>query len=850
MALAGGVTVIPTPASLIEFARQRVVSADARCKSFSATADGTGFSEGAGLLVLERLSDAQRNGRRILATIRGSATNQDGASNGLTAPNGPSQERVIRQALANAGLKPSEVDAVEAHGTGTTLGDPIEAQALLATYGQDRGESGPLALGSLKSNIGHTQAAAGVGGVIKMVMALREEALPRTLHVEEPTPHVDWSAGEIELLTEQREWPRGDRPRRAGVSSFGISGTNAHLILEEAPEQPAPARDEERRPPALPWALSAKSPEALAEAAGRLATHVEAKQPDPLDVAHTLLNARAQLEHRAVVVGSDRDELLEGLDALAQGNASPRLTQGRKASGPLAFLLTGQGAQRPRMGKGLYEAFPVYAEAFDQACAALEAEGAAVKEAVFAKEGSEASEVLNRTDLTQASLFALQVALHRLLASFGLKPDYLLGHSIGEISAAHLAGVLSLEDAAKLVAARGRLMAALPGGGAMASIRASELEVVESLASHEGRLAIAAVNAPTAISVSGEEDALAEWEAEMQESGKEPRRLVVSHAFHSHRMEPMLEEFEAVAAGLSFKAPEIPVISNLTGQPLTPEQATSPSYWAEHVREAVRFADGLAFLDEQGTTAYLELGPAAVLTALAQETIDSEAPAFAPALRAKSEDTRSFLLGLGALHAGGTGVDFSPLFEGTGAATVELPTYPFQRQRYWLEASASSGDASALGQSPTEHPLLGAAISLAGEGVLMTGRISLATHPWLADHAVAGTAILPGTGFVELALRAGEEVGATHLRELLFESPLPLPDSGAVQLRVSATRTNGAEGEYAVAIHSRPEGEEGEGAWTRHATGALSALEDDPPHAPRRCLAAGRGRADRSGGRL
>ena len=829
MALAGGAMVMGSPIGLVEMSRMRGLAPDGRCKSFAAGADGTAAAEGAGLLVLERLSDAQRNGRRVLAVIRGSATNQDGASNGLTAPNGPSQERVIRQALANAGLKPSEVDAVEAHGTGTTLGDPIEAQALLATYGQDREQ--PLQLGSLKSNIGHTQAAAGVGGVIKMVMALREEALPRTLHVEEPTPHVDWSAGEIELLTEQREWPRGDRPRRAGVSSFGISGTNAHLILEEAPEQPAPARDEERRPPALPWALSAKSPEALAEAAGRLAAHVEAKQPDPLDVAHTLLGARAQLEHRAVVVGADVAELLEGLDALAQGNASPRLTQGRKASGPLAFLLTGQGAQRPRMGKGLYEAFPVYAEAFDQACAALEAEGVAVKEAVFAEQGSEASEVLNRTDLTQASLFALQVALSKLVASFGLRPDYLLGHSIGEISAAHLAGVLSLEDAAKLVAARGRLMAALPGGGAMASIRASELEVVESLASHEGRLAIAAVNAPTAISVSGEEDALAEWEAEMQESGKEPRRLVVSHAFHSHRMEPMLAEFEAVAAGLAFKAPEIPVVSNLTGQPLTPEQATSPSYWAEHVRQAVRFADGLAFLKEQGTTAYLELGPAAVLTALAQEAIDAEAPAFAPALRAKSEDTRSFLLGLGALHAGGTAVDFSPLFEGTGAATVELPTYPFQRQRYWLEASASSGDASALGQSPTEHPLLGAAISLAGEGVLMTGRISLATHPWLADHAVAGTAILPGTGFVELALRAGEEVGATYLEELVLEAPLVLPESGAVQLQVGVATCEDGE-RYELEIHSRVEldGEEetGGGAWARHASGVLTALGEGP----------------------
>ena len=826
LALAGGATVLSTPGLFIEMTRQGGLAPDGRSKSFSSGADGAAFAEGAGLLVLERLADAQRNGHRVLAVIRGSATNQDGASNGLTAPNGPSQERVIRQALANAGLKPSEVDAVEAHGTGTTLGDPIEAQALLATYGQDRGESGPLALGSLKSNIGHTQAAAGVGGVIKMVMALREEALPKTLHVEEPTPHVDWSAGEIELLTEQREWPRGDRPRRAGVSSFGISGTNAHLILEEAPEQPAPAKDEERRPPVLPWALSAKSPEALAAAAGRLAAQVEAKEPDALDVAHTLLNARAQLEHRAVVVGSDQAELLEGLDALAQGNASPRLTQGRKAAGPLTFLFTGQGAQRPQMGKGLYEAFPVYAEAFHEACAALEAEGVAVKESVFAEQGTELAETLKRTDLTQAALFALQVALSKLVASFGLTPDYLLGHSIGEISAAHLAGVLSLEDAAKLVAARGRLMAALPEGGAMASIRAGEAEVKDSLSIYEGKLTIAAVNAPTAISVSGEEDALAEWEAGMRDAGKEPRRLVVSHAFHSHRMEPMLAEFEAVAAGLSFKAPEIPVISNLTGQPLTPEQATSPSYWASHVREAVRFADGLAFLDDQGTTGYLELGPAAVLTALAQETIDADAPAFAPALRAKSEDAHSFLLALGALHAGGTAVDWSPLFDGTGADTVELPTYPFQRQRYWVGGGAGAGNLGAAGQASARHPMLGASLSLAREGeTVLTGRIALKTHPWLIDHVVAGTPIVPGTAFVELAMRAGREVGAEQLRELVFEAPLALSEDGAVQLQVSVS-PEGAEGEYAVAIHSRPEvaGETDleDVSWTRHASGTLS----------------------------
>ncbi len=803
-----------------DVARQRGLSPDGRCKSFSSSADGTGWAEGSGLLLLERLSDAKRNNRRILAVIKGSATNQDGASNGLTAPNGPSQERVIRQALANAGLKPAEVDAVEAHGTGTTLGDPIEAQALLATYGQER-DNGPLALGSLKSNIGHTQAAAGVGGVIKMVMALREEALPKTLHVAEPTPHVDWSAGEIELLTEQRRWSRGERPRRAGVSSFGISGTNAHLILEEAPAQPAPLKDESKRPPLLPWALSAKSPEALAQAAGRLAAHVERQGPDPLDVAHTLLGARAQLAQRAVVIGADQAELLAGLDALARGKGAPNLASGHKANGPLAFLLGGQGSQRPQMGKGLYDAFPVYAEAFDRTCGQLEAElGLQLRAAIFAAPDSEAAKSLARTDLTQASLFALQVSLFRLAASFGLTPDYLLGHSIGEIAAAHLAGVLSLEGAAKLVAARGKLMAALPAGGAMASLRATEQEALASLAPYRGELTLAAVNSPSAVAVSGDEPALERWAAEQKEAGRETRRLHVSHAFHSHHMEPIAAEFEAIAAGLTLNAPRIPVISNLSGEPLSAEQATDPAYWAAHLRQAVRFGDGLAYLQAKGTSAYLELGAAPVLSALASEAAAKEqAPTAACTLRPGAEEPRSFLIALGALHAAGAKVEWAPLFKESGATTVSLPTYPFQRQRYWLQGAAGAGDLSAAGQSSAEHPLLGATLSLAREGeTILTGRISAQSHPWLIDHAVAGTALMPGTGFLELALRAGQEVGANHLAELILEAPLLLPQSGAVQLQVAIKATEGSE-DFELSIHSRPQAGQEEAARQRRRPG-------------------------------
>jgi acyl transferase domain-containing protein/acyl carrier protein len=826
LALAGGVTVVGHPAVLVSMGRQGVLAADGRCKAFSAAADGMGAAEGSGMVLLERLSDAKRNGREILAVIKGSATNQDGASNGLTAPSGPSQERVIRQALANAGLKASEVDAVEAHGTGTILGDPIEAQALLATYGQDR--ETPLAVGSVKSNIGHTQTAAGVAGVMKMVLALREEALPRTLHASEPTPHVDWSTGEVELLSEQRPWPRGEKPRRAGISSFGISGTNAHLIIEEAPEQPQAEKDEARRPPLLPFALSAKAPEALAEMAGRLAAHLEEGEPDPLDVAHTLLNARAQLEHRAVIVAADQAELLQGLDALVRGKGHESLSQAKVRPGALAFLLSGQGSQRPRMGEGLHASFPAYAEAFDQACDALAAEGIEVREALRAEPGSELSQALQRTDLTQASLFALQVGLYALTSSFGLRPDYLLGHSVGEITAAHLAGVFDLAEAAKLLAARGRLMAALPEGGAMALVRASEAEVEASLAEYEGRLTIAAVNSPTQITVSGDQEALAQWQAEQEAEGREARALQVSHAFHSHRMEPMLGEFEAQLTGLEAKEPQIPVISNRTGEPLTQEQAQDPSYWASQVRESVRFADGLAYLEEQGTAAYLELGPAAVLSALLAES-DAEKPS-ASTLRHQRDDLRSFLTALGTLHAAGQSPDFSQLLAGTGAAATELPTYPFQRQRYWLEASKGTGDASSLGQSTTEHPLLAASIPLAGEGtVLLTGRISHKAQPWLADHTVAGTAILPAAAFVELCLRAGEEVGATHLEELVLEGPLPIPAEGAVQLQLAVTSNAGGES-HAIEIHARPErdADEEERPFTRHASATLTAAEPKP----------------------
>ncbi len=840
MALAGGVTMMSTPGAFVEFSRQRALSPDGRCKAFSAQADGFGPAEGVGVLLLERLSDALTNGHRVLAVIRGSAVNQDGASNGLTAPNGRSQQRMLRQALEHAGLSAAEVDAVEAHGTGTRLGDPIEAEALLAVYGQGRPEGQPLRLGSLKSNIGHAQAAAGVAGVIKTVMAIQHGILPKTLHVDEPTSHVDWSSGSVALLTETLPWPRTGRPRRAGVSGFGISGTNAHVILEQAP--PAPTTDTDpdtgtdtpappiaATPTAVPWVVTARGTAGLRGQAARLRDFTTA-HPDlsPTDIGLSLVTTRATLEHRAVVLGTDTKDLTRQLEALATGQDTATIVQGVAHSRPGGTVLVfpGQGSQWLGMGRALLESSPVFREQVRQ-CADALAPFIEWSLTDVLRGAPECEPLLDRVDVVQPALFAMMVSLAGLWRSCGIEPDAVMGHSQGEIAAAYVAGALSLPDAAKVVALRSRALAALAGRGGMVSVASSQARVRERLDGWGERLAVAAVNGPESVVVSGDPEALETLLAECEAEGVRARRVPVDYASHSPQVEEIRAELLRLLSGITPRSSNVPFFSTVTGERMD-TAGLDADYWYENLRHTVRFEETTRRLVEQGFGLFVEASAHPVLTVGLQETLHDlreagEKVVVAGSLRRGDGGLDRFLTSLAEVYVRGTAVDWQAVFAGWGAAPVELPTYAFQRRRYWMELSGKrTADVTSAGLTPAGHPLLGAAVDLAdGAGTVLAGRLSLQTHPWLADHAVFGTVLFPGTGFVELALRAGQETGCDVLEELTVEAPLALAEQGAVRLQVVIDDAD-ASGRRSVAVYARAEAGTSDGIWTRHAVGTLS----------------------------
>ncbi|MEV6182862.1 SDR family NAD(P)-dependent oxidoreductase [Streptomyces sp. NPDC052015] len=820
LALAGGVTIMAGAGNFVEFSRQRALSPGGRCRAFAADADGTAWGEGAGMLLLERRSDARRRGHRILAVVRGSAVNQDGASNGLTAPNGPSQQRVIRAALNNAGVPAQQVDVVEAHGTGTALGDPIEAQALLATYGRDRAADEPLWLGSIKSNIGHTLAAAGVAGIIKMVQAMRHGTLPRTLHVGEPSAEVDWTEGAVSLLTEARPWPERDHPRRAGVSSFGISGTNAHVVLEQAPQEEPPAEPAPFAGP-VPLVLSGRGAGALRDQAALLRDLVADRPALPLgDLAHALVTTRTAFEDRAVVVAEDRDELLRGLEALLADRPAANVVQGEAGEPAEAvFVFPGQGSQWPGMALELADRSPVFAERLAECATALSAY--TDWSLLDVLRGTEDAPSLDRVDVVQPTLWAVMVSLAELWQSYGVRPAGVVGHSQGEIAAACVAGALSLDDAAKVVALRSLLIARrMAGKGGMGAVPLPVAEVRELLAPWRDRIDVAAVNGPGSTVVSGDAEALAEFLDTCTAQGVRARRIQVDYASHSAHVEEIREELLDTLAGITPREARVAFHSTVTGTTLTGTELDA-EYWFRNLRQPVGLEPVITRLGAPGGRLFVEISPHPVLTIGIQETLETagSTAGVVGSLRRDEGDLNRFLLSAGQAHTLGAPLDLTSLLGTPSRGRVELPTYPFQRRRFWMDATVTAVDATGLGLSPAGHPLLGATVELAGgQGLVATGAVSLRSQPWLADHAVAGTVLLPGTAFVELALHVGARAGCDRLDELTLEAPLVLGPEETFQVQVAVGREDGS-GIRTVEIHSRA-GTEGE--WTRNAAGLLS----------------------------
>ncbi|MDF0552998.1 beta-ketoacyl synthase N-terminal-like domain-containing protein [Kamptonema sp. UHCC 0994] len=692
LALAGGVQTQLAPDGFIRACRSRMLSPDGRCKTFDVRADGYVRAEGCGMVVLKRLSDAITDKDNILALIRGVAVNHDGYTSGLTVPSGPSQQAVIRQALADGGLHPDKISYIEAHGTGTSLGDPIEMGALGQVFGQ---RSQPLIIGSVKTNIGHTEAAAGIAGLIKVVLSMQHSEIPPNLHFHQPNPYIDWERSPVIIPTETTPWSTSDR--FAGVSSFGFSGTNSHIVLEKAPNIEQPTNDINQTQHIL--TLSAKTPKALQELAQRYAAQIET-YPDVrlADYCFTAHTGRKHFKHRFAVVTESKEQLRLQLAAFARSRGGERQV---KSLPKIAFLFTGQGSQYVGMGRELYERQPTFREALDHCDDILRA-GAYLDQSLLSilyPEGK--SEAIHQTAYTQPALFALEYALAQLWRSWGIKPDVVMGHSVGEYVAACVAGIFSLEDGLKLIATRGRLMQALPQDGAMVSFLVDEARIQEAITPYRDDVSIAAINGPQSVVVSGKRTSVMAIAEQLATVGIKTRQLTVSHAFHSPLMAPMLDEFRQVAASITYHKPMLLLVSNVTGK-VAGTEITRPDYWVRHVREAVRFADGVRTLHEQGINIFLEIGPTATLLGMALRSLQEESTApegtatcYLPSLRESQNDSQQMLSSLGELYVHGADIDWDAFNRGYQRRKVVLPTYPFQRQRYWLPDSNLAQNPSA-----------------------------------------------------------------------------------------------------------------------------------------------------------
>ncbi|MBT4499871.1 MAG: type I polyketide synthase, partial [Gemmatimonadetes bacterium] len=846
LALAAGVNLMLGPELHINFSKARMLSPDGRCKAFAAAADGYGRGEGCGVIALKRLSDALADGDRVLALIRGSAINHDGPSGGLTVPNGPSQEKVIRRALADAGVEARQIGYVEAHGTGTALGDPIEMGALGKVFGERDPEGDPLIVGSAKTNFGHLEAAAGIAGLIKVILSLQHEEIPPHLHFDRPNPHIDWEALPVEIPTRGRPWPVGEGRRFAGVSSFGFSGTNGHVVLEEAPV--AAENEEEAPEPQRPFhllTLAARTGEGLTALAGSYEQHLLARSDaDVGDVCFTAGTGRSQFAHRLGVVGATAEKVREKLAAAATGEDVAGLVRGRFVGGErpgVAFLFTGQGAQYAGMGRQLYETQPVFRQTLDQCDTLLRDQLEQPLLGVLYPEPGVDSP-LDDTAYTQPALFALEYALAQLWRSWGIEPAILMGHSVGEYVAACIAGVFGLEDGLRLIAARARLMQGLPRDGAMVSARADEERVREVLEPHAGWVSLAAINGPQSVVFSGEREAVEAISAELQSEGIEIKPLQVSHAFHSPLMEPMLEEFAQVARRISYSAPRIGVVSNLVGD-VVGEALCSAEYWCRHVRQPVHFAAGMESLHQQGYELFLEIGPKPVLLGMGRRCLPDDAGVWLPSLRPGREDWQQLLESLGGLYVHGAQVDWERFDQDYDRHRVSLPTYPFQRQRYWTDATPPrSGKDLRAGPMESLHPLLDRRIYSAavpdGE-IVFESLLQPETTDFLAHHRIFQVVVMPAAAHLEMALAAGAAVLKTTdllLEEVVIHRALILPEEQVKTVQV-VLHPEGTAG-YAFQIFSL-DADGVEPTWTCHTSGVVKERTAELPQADLAAMQAG-----------